>query len=56
MRRSERTKQPSICPRRDSNTGGSDLWSSTLPLDHGGVPDDDDDDDDGDDEEIEPVI
>ena len=20
----------------DSNTGGSDLWSSTLPLDHGG--------------------
>ena len=27
-----------ICPRRDSNTGDSDLWSSTLPLDHGGAP------------------
>jgi len=26
-----------ICPRRDSNTGGSDMWSSTLPLDHGGA-------------------
>ena len=23
---------------RDSNTGGSDLWSSTLPLEHGGAP------------------
>ncbi|KAK2157115.1 hypothetical protein LSH36_198g04010 [Paralvinella palmiformis] len=27
-------------PRRDSNTGGSDLWSSTLPLDHGGAQSD----------------
>jgi len=26
-------KQPSDMPRRDSNTGGSDLWSNTLPLD-----------------------
>jgi len=26
-----------ICPCWDSNTGGSDLWSSTLPLDHGGT-------------------
>jgi hypothetical protein len=23
--------------RRDSNTGGSDLWFNTLPLDHGGA-------------------
>ena len=26
-----------ICPLRDLNTGGSDLWSDTLPLDHGGA-------------------
>ncbi|KAK2165648.1 hypothetical protein LSH36_47g04018 [Paralvinella palmiformis] len=38
MRRSERRNNLQICPRRDSNTGGSDLWSSTLPLDHGGAP------------------
>jgi len=31
-------KQPSGVPRRDSNTGGSYLWSNTLPLDHGRVP------------------
>ena len=37
MRRSERRNNLQICPRRDSNTGGSDLWSSTLPLDHGGA-------------------
>ena len=36
-RRSERRNNLQICPRRDSNTGGSDLWSSTLPLDHGGA-------------------
>ena len=39
MRRSERRNNLQICPRRYSNTGGSDLWSSTLPLDHGGAPD-----------------
>ena len=38
MRQSERRNNLQICPRRDSNTGGSDLWSSTLPLDHGGAP------------------
>ena len=38
MRRSERRNNLQICPRRDSNTGGSDLWSNTLPLDHGGAP------------------
>ena len=38
MRRSERRNNLQICPRRDSNTGGSDLWSSTLPLEHGGAP------------------
>jgi len=27
-----------ICPRWDSNTGGGDLWSNTLPLSHGGAP------------------
>ena len=37
MRRSERRNNLRICPRRDSNTGGSDLWSNTLPLDHGGA-------------------
>ena len=30
-------KQPSDMPHRDSNTGGSDLWSNKLPLDHGGA-------------------
>ena len=38
MRRSERRNNLQICQRPDSNTGGSDLWSSTLPLDHGGAP------------------
>ena len=38
MRRSERRNNLQICPRQDSNTGGSDLWSNTLPLDHGGAP------------------
>ena len=38
MRRGERRNNLQICPRRDSNMGGSDLWSSTLPLDHGGAP------------------
>jgi len=38
MRRSERRNNLQICPRRDSNTGGSDQWSSTLPLDHRGAP------------------
>ena len=38
MRRSDRRNNLHICSRRDSNTGGSDLWSSTLSLDHGGAP------------------
>jgi len=37
MRRSQRWNNLQICPRRDANTGGSDLWSNTLPLDHGGA-------------------
>ena len=32
-----KTKQLSDMPTPNSNTGGSDLWSSTLPLDHGGA-------------------
>ena len=27
-----------ICPCRNLNMGGSDLWSYTLPLDHRGTP------------------
>ncbi|KAK2152063.1 hypothetical protein LSH36_340g00011 [Paralvinella palmiformis] len=38
MRRSQRRNNLQICRRRDSNTSGSDLWSNTLPLDHGGAP------------------
>ena len=38
MRRSERRNNLQICQRQDSNTGGSDLWFSMLPLDHGGAP------------------
>ena len=38
MERSQRWNNLKICPRRDSNTSGSDLWSNTLPLDHGGAP------------------
>ena len=38
MKRSQRWNNLQICPRRDSNTGGSDQWSNTLPLDHGGAP------------------
>ena len=37
MKRSQRWNNLQICPRRDSNRGGSDLWSNTLPLDQGGV-------------------
>ena len=37
MKRSQRWNTLHICPRRDSNTGGSDLWSNTLRLDHGGA-------------------
>ena len=37
MRRSERRNNLQICPRWYSNTGGSDLWSNTLTLDHGGA-------------------
>ena len=36
MQRSKRLNKLQICPRRDSNTGGSDMWSNTPPLDHGG--------------------
>ena len=33
-----KTKLPSDIPTpRDSNTGGSDMWSNTLSLDHGGA-------------------
>jgi len=38
MKRSERWRNLQICPRRNSNTGGSDIWSNTLPIDHGGAP------------------
>ena len=37
MRRSQRRNNLQIWPRRDSNTGGSDMWSNTLPLDHGSL-------------------
>ena len=37
MRGNNRRNNLQICPRRDSNTGGSDMWSSTLPLHHGGA-------------------
>ena len=33
----QRRNNLQICPRRDSNTGDSDLWSNTLRLDHGGA-------------------
>jgi len=39
MKRSQRWNILQICPRRNSNTVGSDLWSNTLPLDHGGASD-----------------
>jgi len=38
MKRSQGWNALQICPRRDSNSGGSDLWSNTLPLDHRGAP------------------
>ena len=34
---SQRRNNLQICPRRDSNAGGSDLWFNVLPLDHGGA-------------------
>ena len=34
MKWSQRWNNLQICPHRDSNTGGSDLWAHTLPLDH----------------------
>ena len=37
MKRSQGWNTLQIRQRRDSNTGGSDLWSNTLPLDHGGA-------------------
>ena len=37
MKRSQRWNNLQIYPRRDSNMGGSDLWSNTLPLDNGGA-------------------
>ena len=37
MKRNQRWNNLQIWPRRDSNTGGSDLWSNAVPLDHGGV-------------------
>ena len=38
MKRSQRWNTLQICRRRDSNSRGSNMWSNTLPLDHGGVP------------------
>ena len=37
MKRNERWNTLQICPRRDSKTGGSGLWSNTLALNHGGA-------------------
>ena len=31
MKRSQKWKTRRICPRRDSNSGGSDLWRNALP-------------------------
>ena len=36
MKRSQRWNNLHICPRGDSNTGGSGQCSNTLPLDHAG--------------------
>ena len=36
MEWSERWNTLQICRRRDSNSGGSDLWSSALPTHNGG--------------------
>jgi len=38
MKRNQRWNKLRIWAHRDPNTGGSDMWSSTLPLDHGGAP------------------
>ena len=38
MKRSESLDKLQICPPRDSNTSGIDLWSNTLPLHHEGAP------------------
>jgi len=38
MKQRQRWNTLQISPRRDSNTGDSDLWSNALPLDHGGAP------------------
>ena len=32
MKRSQRWNNLQICPRRDSTTGGSELWSNALPV------------------------
>jgi len=37
MKRSQGRNNLHLCPCRDSNTGGSDLCSNTLLLDHGGA-------------------
>ena len=37
MKRSQRWNTLQICYRRDSDTGGSDLWSNALLLGHGGA-------------------
>ena len=34
MKQSQRWNNLQICPHRDLNMGGSDLWSNMLPLDH----------------------
>jgi len=38
MKQSQRWNTLQICPHWVSNMGGSDLWSNTLSLDHGGTP------------------
>ena len=37
MKRNQRWNNLEICPCRNPNTDGSDLWSNTLSLDHGGA-------------------
>ena len=37
MKQSQRWNTLQMCQHRDSNMGGSDLWSKMLPLDHEGA-------------------
>ena len=38
LQKMSKMKHPSDMPTPRFEHGGSDLWSNTLPLDHGGTP------------------